>query len=247
MIPDGGMRAWLTVLGGQVPYCTQGADIDDAFSWISLFTTFGSASSFGVFEDLYVRAGASSASNISWIGSVQLCLMFSMGLVSGKLFDMGHFHSTQIVGILIYLVWYVNRIFSFWSIADYSNSLFMLSLTDFSQYYQLFLAQGLGVGIGFGLLFLPALAVQGHHWKKRRALVMGIVLTGAYNSNCPGFANLRLQRLCMRRSCLPHHDESLVHTYEHRVRLVCEDHGLHGYWPVVHRQIANVHKPASKS
>ena len=28
-------------------------------------------------------------------------------------------------------------------------------------------------------MFLPALSVQAHHWKKRRALAMGIVLTGS--------------------------------------------------------------------
>jgi MFS family permease len=145
-IPDGGLRAWMTVLGG----------------WISLFTTFGSANSFGVFENLYVLEGVSSASNISWIGSTQLCLMFSMGLVSGKLFDAGYFHSSQIVGIVIYLV-----------------CTFMLSLAHFDKFYQLFLTQGLGVGIGIGILFLPALAIQGHYWKKRRALAMGLVLTGS--------------------------------------------------------------------
>jgi hypothetical protein len=54
----------------------------------------------------------------------------------------------------------------------------MLSLADYHQYYQLFLSQGLGVGLGIGFMFLPALAIQGHYWKKRRALAMGIVMTG---------------------------------------------------------------------
>lgn len=55
----------------------------------------------------------------------------------------------------------------------------MLSLADPSKYYQIFLSQGLGIGIGCGMMFLPALSVQAHHWDKYRAMAMGIVLTGS--------------------------------------------------------------------
>jgi MFS family permease len=43
---------------------------------------------------------------------------------------------------------------------------------------QIFLSQGVGLGIAQGLLYLPSLAIVGHHFKKRRTLVMGIVATG---------------------------------------------------------------------
>jgi hypothetical protein len=56
----------------------------------------------------------------------------------------------------------------------------MLSLVDYKVYYQIFLAQGLGIGIGLGLLFLPAFAIQSHHWTKRRAFAMGIVISGSF-------------------------------------------------------------------
>jgi len=145
-ITDGGAKAWSTVVGG----------------WIICFCSFGAATSFGVFQDLYTLAGASSASNISWVGSLQLFLLFAVGLVAGKLFDLGYFHVTQSVGIFIYLF-----------------STFMLSLVDYKVYYQIFLAQGLGIGIGLGLLFLPAFAIQSHHWTHRRAFAMGIVISGS--------------------------------------------------------------------
>jgi MFS transporter, MCT family, solute carrier family 16 (monocarboxylic acid transporters), member 10 len=35
------------------------------------------------------------------------------------------------------------------------------------------------MGIGVGLLFLPALTVLGHHFRRHRALAMGIASTGA--------------------------------------------------------------------
>lgn len=54
----------------------------------------------------------------------------------------------------------------------------MLSLADTSQYYQLLLSQGFGMGIGGGLILVPAISVQAHHWQKRRALAMGITFTG---------------------------------------------------------------------
>jgi MFS family permease len=55
----------------------------------------------------------------------------------------------------------------------------MLSLAHIEHYYQLFLCQGLGMGIGAGCLYAPALAIQAHHWYERRALAMGIVVTGS--------------------------------------------------------------------
>ena len=56
----------------------------------------------------------------------------------------------------------------------------MLSLADTSQYYQLLLSQGFGMGIGGGLILIPAISVQAHHWQKRRALAMGICFTGEF-------------------------------------------------------------------
>ena len=60
-------------------------------------------------------------------------------------------------------------------------SLMMLSIADTTQYYQLLLAQGISSGLGSGLLLVPALSVQSHHWRKKRALAMGIVLMGSFN------------------------------------------------------------------
>jgi len=54
----------------------------------------------------------------------------------------------------------------------------MLSLANPQKYYQLFLAQGVGMGLGSGLLLVPAMSVQSHHWRKRRSLAMGFVMTG---------------------------------------------------------------------
>ncbi|KAI0711315.1 major facilitator superfamily domain-containing protein [Earliella scabrosa] len=136
-----------------------------AGGWLAAFCTFGAGSSFGVYEDFYTLRGTSTPSNISWIGSVQFFLTFAMGLPAGKLLDAGYFHHAQVIGAALYVF-----------------SLFMLSLVDTTKFYQIFLSHGLGVGLGSGLIFVPALSVQAHHWKKRRALAMGIVLSGEYTS-----------------------------------------------------------------
>lgn len=58
----------------------------------------------------------------------------------------------------------------------------MLSLVQPHRYYQTFLAQGVGMGLGMGLLFLPALTITSHYFRKRRSLAMGAVVSGIYSS-----------------------------------------------------------------
>jgi len=149
-IPDGGLQAWMSVLGG----------------FLVQFATFGYTSSFGVYQDYYVLKGGYPSSNVSWIGSLQFFLMFAMGFPAGRWFDDGYFRLMSITGTLLY-----------------SFSLFMLSLAHPQNYYQLILAQGVGMGLGSGLLLVPAISLQSHYWKRHRALAMGIVLTG---SSCGG-------------------------------------------------------------
>ncbi|KAJ7119481.1 major facilitator superfamily domain-containing protein [Mycena epipterygia] len=128
------------------------------------FTGLGYFNAYGVYQDFYVREfmKAKSPSEIAWIGSCQIALQFVLGLPVGKAFDAGYFHHLMIVGSLIYC-------FSLW----------MLSLAKPNQYYLVFLTQGVGMGIGLGLTFLPALSVAAHHFSRRRGLVMGIMTSGA--------------------------------------------------------------------
>lgn len=72
-------------------------------SWLALFATFGSAASFGVYQDFYVRSGTSTSSNVAFIGSVQLFLLTGMGLPAGKLLDKGYFRHVVLVGSIIYV------------------------------------------------------------------------------------------------------------------------------------------------
>ena len=61
----------------------------------------------------------------------------------------------------------------------------MLSFVQPQQFYQVFLTQGVGVGISLGFLFLPSVSVISHHFERKRALAMGIAASG---SSCGGIA-----------------------------------------------------------
>ncbi|CAL1705216.1 unnamed protein product [Somion occarium] len=76
-IPDGGLRAWLVVLGAAC----------------GSFTTFGFVNAWGVFQSYYTEniLKDTPPSTIAWIGSIQYALIFVPGLVTGRMFDMGYF------------------------------------------------------------------------------------------------------------------------------------------------------------
>jgi hypothetical protein len=56
----------------------------------------------------------------------------------------------------------------------FSFCLFMLSITKEGQFYQIFLTQGVGLGLAVGLLYVPALGVISQYFLRRRPFVLGI-------------------------------------------------------------------------
>jgi MFS transporter, MCT family, solute carrier family 16 (monocarboxylic acid transporters), member 10 len=133
-----------------------------------LFATFGMTSAYGVYQDYYVRVFLTSysPSTIGWIGSTQLFFQFSMGIFAGKLFDAGYFYHIVSIASVLYIFAY-----------------YMLSLAHQDVFYQVFLCQGIAAGIALGFLFLPAIGVIAHHFRRRRSFAMGIVVSG---SSCGG-------------------------------------------------------------
>ena len=116
---------------------------------------------FGVFESFYQLSylPSESASSISWIGTVQSALLSIIGVLAGPLYDLGLYRSMMISGACLVLL-----------------GLFMLSLS--TEYYQIFLTQGICIGIGGGLLYVPSLALVTGTFKKNRSLAMGVVTCG---------------------------------------------------------------------
>jgi MFS family permease len=124
------------------------------------FCALGVLYSYGVFQDLYARERLSdnSPSAISWIGSTQIFLQYALSPIGGELLDRGYFRFIVVTGCSIHLV-----------------SLFLLSFVKEGSFYQAFLAQGVGMGLGVGILFLPTSVVVLRHFRTNQALAIGIV------------------------------------------------------------------------
>ena len=110
---------------------------------------------------------------------VQLFLLIAGGSISGKLLDMGYFRITTIVGTLLYSFSYAVQSCVSSAYSTALRRLFMVSIAHTDQYYQLFLAQGIGMGLGAGMLYVPALAVQSHHFRVYKPLAVGVLNVGA--------------------------------------------------------------------
>ncbi|KAF5378130.1 hypothetical protein D9615_007571 [Tricholomella constricta] len=135
-----------------------------AGGWLIYFCGLGFSNAYGAFQDFYVRKFFTNKtpSEIAWIGSFEIALQFFLGIPVGIAFDAGYFHHLMIGGSLVYCF-----------------SLFMVSLAQPGQYYQIFLAQGVGMGLGLAMTFLPVLTVVAHHFSRRRGFAIGIMTSGA--------------------------------------------------------------------
>ncbi|KAK4495239.1 hypothetical protein PRZ48_013568 [Zasmidium cellare] len=145
-LQDGGTRAWLQVLG----------------SFLVFANLWGFTFAFGSFQSYYelTYLVGTSASSISWIGTVTVFLLICIGIISGPLFDLGYFRTMLLVGA-----------------AMETLSVFLMSVCD--KYWHFMLAQGILQGLGNGLLYLPGLALVGRSFKKNRAIAMGVTTCGA--------------------------------------------------------------------
>ncbi|KAJ5114618.1 hypothetical protein NUU61_000377 [Penicillium alfredii] len=142
--PDGGFQAWSQV----------------ALAHFVIFNTWGYINSFGVFQTYYTQTLGHPPSDISWVGSIQIFLLFFIGTFSGRATDAGYFKFILAVGAILECF-----------------CIFMTSLC--TKYWQLFLAQGVGQGIGCGLMFCPTLALISTYFAKRRGIAIGIVASGS--------------------------------------------------------------------
>lgn len=124
-----------------------------------VLNTWGYINSFGVFQTFYTTMLDRSQSDISWIGSVQIFLLFFIGIITGRISDAGYFKQLVTVGFILQMI-----------------GIFTTSAA--TQYWQIFMAQGICLGLGNGCIFCPSLAVVSTYFSKRRALAIGIMSAG---------------------------------------------------------------------
>ncbi|KAK3994684.1 riboflavin transporter MCH5 [Cladorrhinum sp. PSN332] len=120
---------------------------------------WGYPTAFGVYQLYYRDTFKLPEAQVSWIGSIQVFLDFALCIFSGRLADAGYIRSTIIAGSTLVVLGTL--------------------LTSFcTQYWQIFLAQGIVTGFGLGLLFMPALSVVNSYFKTKKSMAMAIAATG---------------------------------------------------------------------
>ncbi|CAG9951568.1 unnamed protein product [Clonostachys rosea f. rosea IK726] len=143
--PDGGWTAWSQCIALHAVGCN---------SW-------GMANSFGTFQTYYMTLLPDrSASDISFIGTLPIFLMFFCASITGRLTDAGYFRTVFVIGSIFQILGSV-------------------SLSFCSTYWQLMLAQGLSVGIANGFLFCPSFTITSTYFLKKRSIAVGIGACGS--------------------------------------------------------------------
>jgi hypothetical protein len=144
-VPDGGLEAWMQVAG----------------AFFQFFNTWGLINAFGTFQTYYQSAFPDqSASNISWIGSIDAFLLLSAGVITGPLLDLGYFRVLVTVGSVLVVL-----------------GIMMTSLS--TEYWQVMLSQGVCFGLGCGCLYVPSLSVAATYFHAKRSVALGIITAGS--------------------------------------------------------------------
>ncbi|KAI1323897.1 MFS general substrate transporter [Xylariaceae sp. FL0255] len=139
--------------GGFAAWCqVVAALLTSTISW-------GTPTAFGVFELYYVETLKLPDWEVAWIGSVQFLLTYGMCTFSGRLADAGYIRSTYAFGAFLVIL-----------------GTFTTSVG--TKYWHFFLSQGLAVGFGLGIMFMPPLQVLSSYFKKHRTLAMSGAATG---------------------------------------------------------------------
>ena len=119
-------------------------------------------SSYGDFQTYYETSllRTESASDISWIGSLQACLLLVVGALTGPIYDAGYIRPLLYVGTILNV-----------------TGLMMTSIC--TNFWQLALAQGAMIGIGDGCLFLTSVAIVPQYFSTRKATATGVASMGS--------------------------------------------------------------------
>ncbi|OGM47169.1 MFS monocarboxylate transporter [Aspergillus bombycis] len=131
-------------------------------SFLLFITTWGFSTTLSAFQSYYQSdlLSTSSPSRIAWVGTIQAFFLISTGVITGPLFDRGYLHHLMIAGCFLTTL-----------------GLMLLSLS--TEYYQVFLSQGVCYGVGSGLIYVPALSLVSTRFTTRGGIAVGLVTSGA--------------------------------------------------------------------
>ncbi len=148
------------------------------------FITWGLITSYGVFQSHYEEVLGIAPSDVSWIGTIQIFTLLLVGTFSGRASDAGLVHEAVFAGTFLIVF-----------------GMFMTSLS--TQYYQLFLSQGMCIGLGMGICYMPGLSVPASYFKAKKSLAVAIIASGAGSGGLvyPAMVQQLLPRIGLFSDC----------------------------------------------
>ncbi len=120
---------------------------------------FGVAYSFAAFFEPLAREFDARRADVSWMFGLASLLYFSLGVVGGALADR---HGPRVTGVV--------------GIALLSGGLVLSSFA--SNLYTIYLAYGLGIGLGVAMAYTPSMGAVQPWFVRRRGLASGIASSG---------------------------------------------------------------------
>ncbi|KIM93550.1 hypothetical protein OIDMADRAFT_137595 [Oidiodendron maius Zn] len=143
----------------QTPPLTSKQWLQILSAFVVFLNTWGLLLAFGAFQTYYQETLLKNhtPSSLAWISTVSAFILLFSGLVTGPLFDYGFLRPLLFFGSLL-------EIFG----------LMMLSVS--TEYYQVFPSQGICVGLGGGMIFIPSIAAAAFSLQEfRRAKFISII------------------------------------------------------------------------
>lgn len=129
---------------------------------LMIFLTWGANAAFGVYLNYYIRLDyfhGATKYDFALMGGVVVCLAQGLGPIGVLMLRVFGLFATFAVGIVLQTLAY-----------------FLASACE--KFWQLFLCQGVLVGISFSLIFIPGTIVLPTWFEKRMATAMGIAVGG---------------------------------------------------------------------
>lgn len=137
-----------------------------AASFIIYFIVFGTEHTFGVYQEYYSSPEAepwlknTTSQGIAMIGTLATTFTYLLGAFSGRFADRAGYRISAVLGAVIMGAGLIG--------ASFAKSLSTL-----------YICQGVVLGVGSSLVYLPAVSCPAHWFERYRSIAIGIVVCGS--------------------------------------------------------------------